>query len=259
MAPMVVQGQGVGRQQRRRVWRSRLAHGARHEDGKVAWQAYSTGPDKDVLIGPTFKPFYAQRQGQDLGVKTWPPDAWRIGGGTVWGWISYDPAAEPHLLRHRESRARGIPEDAARRQQVDLRASSRATPTPARRSGSTRCRPTISTTGTASTRTSCSICPSGQHAQGAGAARSQRLHVRDRPHDGRGALGRHRMCYITTTTGVDLKTGALQYVIRRRRRRLGRSMRDICPDGSRRQRLAALLVLATDRAALHPARESVHG
>jgi lanthanide-dependent methanol dehydrogenase len=30
-------------------------------------------------------------QGQDLGVKTWPPDAWKIGGGTVWGWISYDP------------------------------------------------------------------------------------------------------------------------------------------------------------------------
>ena len=26
----------------------------------------------------------------DLGVKTWPSDAWKIGGGTVWGWISYD-------------------------------------------------------------------------------------------------------------------------------------------------------------------------
>jgi lanthanide-dependent methanol dehydrogenase len=24
-------------------------------------------------------------------VKTWPPDHWKIGGGTVWGWISYDP------------------------------------------------------------------------------------------------------------------------------------------------------------------------
>src|SRR3954469_17931683 len=30
-------------------------------------------------------------KGQDLGVKTWPADAWKIGGGTVWGWISYDP------------------------------------------------------------------------------------------------------------------------------------------------------------------------
>lgn len=59
--------------------------------GKIAWRAYSTGPDKDVLIGPRFKPFYNSDKGQDLGVKTWPPDMWKIGGGTVWGWISYDP------------------------------------------------------------------------------------------------------------------------------------------------------------------------
>ena len=24
-------------------------------------------------------------------MKTWPPDAWKIGGAGVWGWISYDP------------------------------------------------------------------------------------------------------------------------------------------------------------------------
>jgi PQQ-dependent dehydrogenase (methanol/ethanol family) len=60
-------------------------------DGKVAWRAFSTGPDKDVLIGADFKPFYASDRGKDLGVSTWPPEAWRIGGGTVWGWISYDP------------------------------------------------------------------------------------------------------------------------------------------------------------------------
>jgi lanthanide-dependent methanol dehydrogenase len=59
--------------------------------GRVAWRAYSTGPDADVLIGPEFKPFYASDRGTDLGVKSWPPDAWRTGGGTVWGWISYDP------------------------------------------------------------------------------------------------------------------------------------------------------------------------
>jgi PQQ-dependent dehydrogenase (methanol/ethanol family) len=58
--------------------------------GKVAWHAYSTGPDRDVLIGPGFKPFYAHDRGRDLGVATWPPEAWKIGGGTVWGWISYD-------------------------------------------------------------------------------------------------------------------------------------------------------------------------
>jgi PQQ-dependent dehydrogenase (methanol/ethanol family) len=59
--------------------------------GKVVWTAYSTGPDKDVLIGPNFKPFYDSDKGQDLGVKTWPPQAWEQGGGTVWGWIAYDP------------------------------------------------------------------------------------------------------------------------------------------------------------------------
>jgi lanthanide-dependent methanol dehydrogenase len=59
--------------------------------GKMLWKAYSTGPDKEVLIGPAFKPFYDSDKGQDLGVKTWPPNAWEQGGGTVWGWISYDP------------------------------------------------------------------------------------------------------------------------------------------------------------------------
>jgi PQQ-dependent dehydrogenase (methanol/ethanol family) len=59
--------------------------------GRIVWRAYSTGPDADVLIGPQFKPFYPMDQGKDLGVHSWPPEAWKIGGGTVWGWISYDP------------------------------------------------------------------------------------------------------------------------------------------------------------------------
>ena len=59
--------------------------------GRIAWRAYSTGPDRDVLIGAEYKPFYAQERGSDLGMKTWPGEAWKIGGGTVWGFISYDP------------------------------------------------------------------------------------------------------------------------------------------------------------------------
>jgi PQQ-dependent dehydrogenase (methanol/ethanol family) len=59
-------------------------------DGSVAWRAYNTGPDADCLIGDEFKPFYASDRGKDLGVTSWPPGAWKIGGGTVWGWISYD-------------------------------------------------------------------------------------------------------------------------------------------------------------------------
>lgn len=61
------------------------------KSGQVVWSAYSTGPDSDVLIDKKFKPFYAKDQGADLGSTTWPPDMWRIGGGAVWGWISYDP------------------------------------------------------------------------------------------------------------------------------------------------------------------------
>ena len=66
------------------------------KDGHTVWKAYSTGPDKDVLLGSDFKPFYPSMQGADLGVKSWPTDQWKIGGGTVWGWISYDP--ETNLL-----------------------------------------------------------------------------------------------------------------------------------------------------------------
>ncbi|HEX5514798.1 MAG TPA: methanol/ethanol family PQQ-dependent dehydrogenase [Gammaproteobacteria bacterium] len=66
--------------------------------GKELWRAFTTGPDQDVLIGPEFKPFYDQDKGKDLGVSTWPPQAWQLGGGNVWGWISYDP--ELNLIYH---------------------------------------------------------------------------------------------------------------------------------------------------------------
>jgi alcohol dehydrogenase (cytochrome c) len=62
--------------------------------GKLLWKAYSTGPDRDVLIGPDFKPFYAADQGKDLGTSTWSAEQWKIGGGTTWGWITYDPALD---------------------------------------------------------------------------------------------------------------------------------------------------------------------
>jgi len=91
MAPLVVKGKVLvgnsGGEFGVRGWLTALDA----ETGKIAWKAFSTGPDTDVLIGPGFHPFYAMDRGKDLGVSTWPPDTWRIGGGTVWGWISYDP------------------------------------------------------------------------------------------------------------------------------------------------------------------------
>jgi len=62
--------------------------------GQVAWRAYSTGPDSEVLIGPSFKPFYANDRGKDLGVSSWPGTAWKLGGGNAWGFVSYDPALD---------------------------------------------------------------------------------------------------------------------------------------------------------------------
>jgi lanthanide-dependent methanol dehydrogenase len=44
-----------------------------------------------VLIGQDFHPFYAHDKGSNLGVQSWPLEVWKTGGGTVWGWISYDP------------------------------------------------------------------------------------------------------------------------------------------------------------------------
>jgi PQQ-dependent dehydrogenase (methanol/ethanol family) len=91
MAPLVVKNKvfvgNSGGEMGVRGWLTALDT----KTGKIAWRAYATGPDKDVLIGGRFKPFYAKDRGTDLGIKTWPPDAWRIGGGGSWGWISYDP------------------------------------------------------------------------------------------------------------------------------------------------------------------------
>src|SRR5581483_9452748 len=64
------------------------------ETGKIKWRAYGTGPDKDVLIGSNFKPFYAKDRGTDLGMKTWPGETWKIGGASAWSWISYDPGLD---------------------------------------------------------------------------------------------------------------------------------------------------------------------
>ena len=40
--------------------------------------------------------------GKDRSLKTWNGDQWKIGGGSTWGWYSWDPKSEPVLLRHRQ-------------------------------------------------------------------------------------------------------------------------------------------------------------
>ena len=91
MAPLVAKGKVLvgnsGGEMGVRGWLTALDA----KTGKIAWRAYATGPDKEVLIGSRFHPYYEKDRGTDLGVKTWPPDAWKIGGGGAWGWISFDP------------------------------------------------------------------------------------------------------------------------------------------------------------------------
>ncbi len=53
--------------------------------GKKVWRAYSEGPDKDILIGSAFTGAHG------AGTSTWHGDQWKVGGGTTWGWYSYDP------------------------------------------------------------------------------------------------------------------------------------------------------------------------
>jgi PQQ-dependent dehydrogenase (methanol/ethanol family) len=88
MAPLIVKGKVLvgnsGGEFGVRGWLTALDV----DSGKIAWRAFSAGADKDVLIGPAFRPFYSGDRGKDLGARTWPGEQWKIGGGTAWSWIS---------------------------------------------------------------------------------------------------------------------------------------------------------------------------
>src|SRR4029079_17455109 len=84
--------------------------------GKQVWKAYSTGPDAEMLVehaktdgkasspGPesemlvdpdktmTWTDGQLKPVGADSSLKTWKGDQWKTGGGTTWGWYSYDKA-----------------------------------------------------------------------------------------------------------------------------------------------------------------------
>ncbi|NKN38833.1 methanol/ethanol family PQQ-dependent dehydrogenase [Agrobacterium sp. a22-2] len=60
-------------------------------DGKLLWRGYSMGPDSDTLMDPEKTTHLGKPVGPDSGLTTWEGDQWKIGGGTTWGWYSYDP------------------------------------------------------------------------------------------------------------------------------------------------------------------------
>jgi PQQ-dependent dehydrogenase (methanol/ethanol family) len=63
--------------------------------GKLLWKAFSTGPDKEMLIDASKTMTWTNGKmapvGKDSSLKTWQGDQWKLGGGTTWGWYSYDP------------------------------------------------------------------------------------------------------------------------------------------------------------------------
>nr|WP_205048994.1 methanol/ethanol family PQQ-dependent dehydrogenase [Paracoccus sp. SY] len=62
--------------------------------GEQRWRAFATGPDEELKLASDFNepnPHYGQF---NLGTDTWEGDAWKIGGGTNWGWYAYDPEVD---------------------------------------------------------------------------------------------------------------------------------------------------------------------
>ena len=61
------------------------------DSGRFRWRYYSMGPNNEVGIGSRFDPFYPDDRIPDPALDTWYGDSWRRGGGSVWGWFTYDP------------------------------------------------------------------------------------------------------------------------------------------------------------------------
>jgi PQQ-dependent dehydrogenase (methanol/ethanol family) len=59
--------------------------------GKRLWRAYSMGPDDEMLVDPEKTMSLGKPIGKDSSLKTWTGDQWKLGGGSIWGYFSYDP------------------------------------------------------------------------------------------------------------------------------------------------------------------------
>ncbi|MGA2815812.1 MAG: lanthanide-dependent methanol dehydrogenase XoxF5 [Xanthobacteraceae bacterium] len=61
------------------------------KDGKMAWRAFSEGPDDQIMVDPVKTTALGKTVGADSSLKTWQGDQWKIGGGCTWGWMAFDP------------------------------------------------------------------------------------------------------------------------------------------------------------------------
>ncbi|GAC1337226.1 MAG: methanol/ethanol family PQQ-dependent dehydrogenase [Acetobacteraceae bacterium] len=62
------------------------------KDGSRAWNAASVGPDDQILVDPAKTTNMGKPIGANSSLSTWQGDQWKTGGGSTWGWYSYDPA-----------------------------------------------------------------------------------------------------------------------------------------------------------------------
>jgi len=60
--------------------------------GKLVWRAYSMGPDDEILVDPDKTVSLGKPVGKNSSLNTWTGDQWKLGGGSTWGYMSYDPA-----------------------------------------------------------------------------------------------------------------------------------------------------------------------
>ncbi|MCC5796210.1 MAG: methanol/ethanol family PQQ-dependent dehydrogenase, partial [Methylophaga sp.] len=60
-------------------------------DGNIQYKAYSVGPDDEMLVDGATTTSMLKPIGKDSSLNSWQGDQWKIGGGTTWGWYSYDP------------------------------------------------------------------------------------------------------------------------------------------------------------------------
>ena len=87
--------------------------------GKQVWRAFSEGPDDQIMVDPEKTTGLGKPVGKDSSLKTWQGDQWKIGGGCTWGWMSYDPGAQPRLLRIGQSLDLESEAASGRQQMVD--------------------------------------------------------------------------------------------------------------------------------------------
>ena len=60
--------------------------------GRQVWKAYSVGSDQELLVDPRRTTHLGKPIGTNSSLKTWEGEQWKLGGGTTWGWFTYDPA-----------------------------------------------------------------------------------------------------------------------------------------------------------------------